>query len=588
MAKLIPPFISERASRGERELFHALRDDPETSGWTIFHSLDIRRHLTKLEGEIDLICIVPGHGILCIEVKACDVSRENGIWKYPYATSFEGPFKQVSRAMHSLRNWIGESDQQLRNLLYFSAVAFTEIEFGARSPEWHPWQIISRQDLAASRPSRLIVRILDRAHAHVREHKPTWYHPERSRPTVAVAKRLGDILRPDFEYAHSARAEVSRVERAISNATTEQLEAIDQLYGNDRIVVTGLAGTGKTWLALSAARRAIDEGRSVLLLCFNKLLGEWLTAQTEDLKLASERSGVHFFVGTFHSFLLQYDDQIPSAPGQEFWQTTLPERVIGHLLGAPEGKNPLFDFLILDESQDILRTAYLDVLDLVLSKGIASGNWAMFGDFAHQSIFSTHALHAGTDTPSLLHSRAPSFATFRLGTNCRNARSVAEITAIATRLTPGYRRLLHEGETGSVDPKFYEDSSEQTHFLGLEVERLLRSHPPGNIVVLSPRRDDASCAAHLLNRNREIILAPLVSPVARDGQVGYCTIHRFKGLEAPAVIVTDIENLDDDQAVQLLYVAMSRARVHLILLMHKRLQPRYQQLLLSQLRGLSR
>ncbi len=585
MANLIPPFISERASRGERELFHALRDDPSTLSWTVFHSLDIRRHLTKLEGEIDLICVVPGHGVLCVEVKACDVSRENGIWKYPYGTSSEGPFKQVSRAMHSLRNWIGRSDHQLTNLLYFSAVAFTEIEFDAKSPEWHAWQIISRQDLSSSTPSKLIVRILDRAHAHVREHNPAWYDHERSRPTAAIARRLGDLLRPDFEFEHNARAEVARIERAISNATDEQFEALDQITGNSRIVFTGLAGTGKTWLALAAARTAVEDGQSVLLLCFNKLLGDWLTAKSEDLKAMADRNGVRFFAGTFHSFLLQYDREIPDEADSDFWQMTLPGRVVEVLLGESERTKRLFDFLIIDECQDLLTPSYLDVLDLVISGGVAAGKWAMFGDFVNQSIFSAHALEAGSGIPSLLRGRIPSFATFRLGTNCRNARSVAEITAIATRLDPGYRRLLHDGETGSVDPRFYQDAAGQAHCLNLEIDRLLRTHSPANIVVLSPKRDQASCAVQLLARDGRVILAPLMSPHAREGRIGYCSVHRFKGLEAAAVIVTDIENLDDDQSVQLLYVAMSRARAHLTLLMHKRLQSRYQQLLLSQLRG---
>jgi superfamily I DNA/RNA helicase len=57
--------------------------------------------------------------------------------------------------------------------------------------------------------------------------------------------------------------------------------------------------------------------------------------------------------------------------------------------------------------------------------------------------------------------------------------------------------------------------------------------------------------------------------------VRYTSVHAFKGLEAPAIILTDIENVDDEQSKALLYVGMSRARVRLHVFMHERLRSRY-------------
>ncbi len=54
----------------------------------------------------------------------------------------------------------------------------------------------------------------------------------------------------------------------------------------------------------------------------------------------------------------------------------------------------------------------------------------------------------------------------------------------------------------------------------------------------------------------------------------YCSIHRFKGLEAPAVIVTDVTDLDDPDARSLLYVGCTRALHRLVILAHERLRDR--------------
>ena len=46
----------------------------------------------------------------------------------------------------------------------------------------------------------------------------------------------------------------------------------------------------------------------------------------------------------------------------------------------------------------------------------------------------------------------------------------------------------------------------------------------------------------------------------------FSTVHSFKGLESPVVIIADIDRVDSDEPRSLLYVAMSRARSLLILM----------------------
>jgi superfamily I DNA/RNA helicase len=55
-------------------------------------------------------------------------------------------------------------------------------------------------------------------------------------------------------------------------------------------------------------------------------------------------------------------------------------------------------------------------------------------------------------------------------------------------------------------------------------------------------------------------------PILSDSQVAFSTIKSFKGLEAKAVIICDLEKIDDKEAQSLIYVGMSRAKSHLTVL----------------------
>jgi superfamily I DNA/RNA helicase len=60
-----------------------------------------------------------------------------------------------------------------------------------------------------------------------------------------------------------------------------------------------------------------------------------------------------------------------------------------------------------------------------------------------------------------------------------------------------------------------------------------------------------------------------------DASFGFTTIQAFKGMEAPAVILTDVVKITGEKAEALLYVGMSRARLRLIMLMHENCRAQY-------------
>jgi hypothetical protein len=325
---------------------------------------------------------------------------------------------------------------------------------------------------------------------------------------------------------------------------------------------------------MEAAKRAIADGQRVLFLCYNNLLGDWLKAQTSGYSDDPKT----FQCRTFHSLLLEIAGEKPAkGVGDRYWRKDLPVSASDRLLDDSRAW-PVYDMLIVDEAQDLLEEDYLDVLDLLLQGGLAGGKWAFFGDFERQAIYVSDGGTSALQALDGLSERAPSQVKSSLRINCRNAEPIAETLAITSGLAPGYKRVLHDSEGSDVDPLFYSSAMDQERLLATAISTLKEAFTAGEIMILSMRGDESSCAGNASAHSAGQTLAPIRN--VQDGQaIPFASIHAFKGLEAPAVIITDIESLNDDRARALLYVGMSRARIRLVMLMHESCRSSYDHVL---------
>jgi superfamily I DNA/RNA helicase len=99
------------------------------------------------------------------------------------------------------------------------------------------------------------------------------------------------------------------------------------------------------------------------------------------------------------------------------------------------------------------------------------------------------------------------------------------------------------------------------------LEQLAREgYTANDIVLLSPRADASSAAAALTNSAWRTKLQPYGG--AMEGVISYCSVYAFKGMEAPVVVVTDIDQIGGDREQALFYVAITRSLHRLVLLMH--------------------
>jgi hypothetical protein len=511
---------------------------------------------------------------MCVEVKGCDVSRNReGIWIYGYdppSYSREGPFKQASTAMHSLKIHLDKrSVVEAKKKLFMSCVVFTEIDFSEQSIEWNPWEIINRNDIASKGLVQSLIDIFEAEHRSISAQKRDgksaagWYDAVASRPSTGDVDRFLHCLRPDFGYTGAAEESVRRAERMIAGFTEDQVGAAMGASGNPRVIFEGAAGTGKTYIAMHLARNWAEQGLRVGLICFNRRLGRWLTRE-----MGSSLHGG--FSGTFHSLLLNIAGiRVDGNTAPEFWRN-LPGKVRDQLIDSDS--KPKFDALVIDEAQDLLIDDDIDVLDLLLEGGLAGGRWAVMGDFERQAIY---AQDSNAETLiNRLRRRGVETAVYRLHTNCRNAMRVAANISILGGLYPGYPRTLNASIPGNVQPHFYNGSEGSVTELKKILTGLLKTYQPEQIVVLSPLSDSSS-ASLLSEQEPRLDIIPLPQDGAVRGRIGFCTIHSFKGMEAPVIVLTDIKGWDDNHSESLFYIGISRAKIEVHLVLEESLRSEY-------------
>jgi hypothetical protein len=558
MARMIPGYCPDGAPPGEKAIFAALAAAPETSDWIVLHSLPIADHVRQAEGEADFIVIVPGKGILVIEAKSHGrVGRLNdGRWQLGSGQpTTRGPFQQASEAMHSIRKYLERKKVDLRSIPVCDAVWFTAVRARTElpaSPEWHAWQVLDSEDLRAS-AVRAVLRTLAAGADHLNEKYPgfTYGGVPLDRQD---AERIAAALRPRVEMAVAPGDQRRNSAAQLLALLDEQYDALDTMQDNRAALFTGPAGSGKTLLALEAARREASAGRAGRLLCFNAFLGRQLAADAEGIP------GLR--VATLHQeLLLIASTTVPKDADEDFWERELPDRALEALLDDQAGQAG--DFLIVDEVQDITSPAYLDVLGLLVTGGLEKGRVLLFGDFERQAIFKS------ADGLELLRAAIPGLASHRLTYNCRNLPRIGYAVNAFSKLQPGYKNFRRDDDGFAPVTVAYTSGEDQSRQLVKCVRDLqAEGFALNEITVLSPVRS-GSVAETTADPWLRQVLRKAGGQAARPGQLRYCTIAQFKGLESRAVVLTDLDQRLVPNFEALLYVGLTRATDRLVALIEK-------------------
>jgi superfamily I DNA/RNA helicase len=217
----------------------------------------------------------------------------------------------------------------------------------------------------------------------------------------------------------------------------------------------------------------------------------------------------------------------------------------------------LFDYLILDEAQDLMNEKYLEVFDLILSGGLKRGKWLLFMDADNQNLYSQNSYQ---NIQALLSKYDTYYTKYLLKDNCRNSIAIIELVDKWFGFNTRHRNVREKGVDVVVKP--YRHDEQEQEILTETLTDLLEKFAPSDIVLLSPKRFENSIASK--------INAISISDTKKSDTIYFSTIQSFKGLESKIVVLCDISDVDTPQAKQYLYVGMTRAKSALYIVMIKR------------------
>ncbi len=319
----------------------------------------------------------------------------------------------------------------------------------------------------------------------------------------------------------------------------EQKTFFENLYQVDRLAVSGGAGSGKTILASSAANDFANEGKKVLLLCFNRMLCQALqrTNKADNIRISTFHTYAYEYISEFTSEW--YDHQ--EDKGSYFHESIFPEK-LKEILDTHPLKDK-YDILIVDEGQDFNLSWLTQAFRLVEN----DGKIIIFFDI-NQNIFNRNFEIPDRNT----------FFPFNLKYNYRNTQKICDFVSNKT----GFEILPGNTPTGvNVEQIEYKTIQELSDRLGFEIQNLIYKEMlnPNDLVVLI----DGSVADHPLNTVKELSghqIKPWDVSSQRDHNVIYFTsISRFKGLES-SVIMLISDNKKDSYQNTRFYTQCTRAK----------------------------
>jgi hypothetical protein len=155
---------------------------------------------------------------------------------------------------------------------------------------------------------------------------------------------------------------------------------------------------------------------------------------------------------------------------------------------------------------------------------------------------------------------------FSLRTNCRNKPRVATLVRILSHLDPDYARVVRPDDGVEPELRFCADGGSGPEALARVLSELRSAgYRGGDVVVLSPSASRCS-AARVTEKPWSDRLRSMSEPYD-GGHIRYGTIHAFKGMEAPVVVVTDLDDVSGPGADALFYIAVTRPTERLVLLL---------------------
>jgi hypothetical protein len=376
----------------------------------------------------------------------------------------------------------------------------------------------------------------------------------RAQPAEVIVKIRAALL-PEFHLKPALQRSIQRDEIELVRLTKIQINLLDFLAHFKRALIKGVAGSGKTMLAMERAISFAMAGYRTLFLCYNDLLAEVLRDQVpEELK-----DGL--VVRHFHAWCREccmkrearergVGFRVPDGAADQkiFWDTTSADL----LLKAIPLVSERYDAVVVDEGQDFASDWWYPIEEaLAYSKA-------------------EKALYVFYDPDQNLYGRELDFPIeglpFALSENCRNTKSISRFCRAVTTKKQDSPSNAPEGEAPSIVLASQDDQVKAVEQILNQLLKSDRLNPSqiallvaGGITDFSGFKGRKRIGSHSLTGN------------VKEWQDGTAVLlessKKFKGLEADVVILAGMPHpsISEYFTESDLYVSASRGKHRLYL-----------------------
>ena len=525
MAIMIPnrPHSFSPASL-EGVMFTALEQLPDE--YYVFHSLKISTVVdnTFYESETDFVIFNKRLGILCLEAKSGQVHYENGYWLYGNGEPMHngGPFNQAAANKWKLIKYF-ENHKFLSILqkckflhaVWFPSISQADVRCMTLPTESGKALIMTKE--ALSDPKVYLERIFATELPGKRETKLTESEANRI---------LREILCPQFNVFPSITFESELKKMVFHRMLEEQSGILNFLSEQKTAVINGAAGTGKTMIAVEKAQRHAAAGEKVLFLCYNAKLKDYLSENYSH-------ENIDYY--TISGWACKLNNT--TTPNYDKMKSVLEDMYIYQSFP--------YMHVIIDEGQDFGRddveeTGIIEVIrDIITDVEPEESSFYVFYDKLQ--------LVQSRKIPKYISDSDCKLTLYR---NCRNTENIA-----TTSLAPITERKpkLMDGCVKGVPAKlhFCESADKVFEKLDLLLETL-KGQGVIDIIILTCKTENTS------------MLKNYITSELYKNKYRFSTCRKFKGLEADAVVLVDVdEEIFESENSLIYYVGTSRARLWL-------------------------
>lgn len=355
---------------GEIDIYRKLAKDLASSDimWDVWHDLrlpehsDSYNHYHKTSCQIDFL-ILCRHGILVLEVKGGAIAIRDNRFYYDGAepkAMKQDPFKQAQGYKHTLKDVVLSN---FKRFLFCDAVAFPHVKIRIESILFDGnllWTGYKSDLEYEGSIEKFLLKVFDH---WKRKHEKFGRRYDNIDEKEYL--RIKRILSPEIRD-RNRQPQIDTLQwLGIKN-----IEILEGLKKNQRVMIQGPPGCGKTTLAKSFID--MQENKKGIYLCWNRLLMRQMESVLKT-RLYSDR----IEVDTYSGFFQKLNPQITSQEMKSYREVDFSE-LVKNTIKRQQNSGTLtpFDFVVIDEAQDLFDRGldiFLENYSGFNSKGLTNG-----------------------------------------------------------------------------------------------------------------------------------------------------------------------------------------------------------------------